>query len=102
MIGTEFLPQRLEEGDPRAGRQLCVAIEDFACQRHPGGFAALRQELAAELDQIGGAPLRAAAAIARAVDERPAALRDRLQQLAEEGRVHGAGFLARIAHEIGT
>jgi len=27
-IGPEFLPQRLEEGDARAGRQLAVPIED--------------------------------------------------------------------------
>ena len=101
MIGTEILPQGLEEGDAGSGRQLYVAIEDFSRERHPGGLSALGEELAAELDQIGRAPFRYAPAIARPVNQSPAALGDRLQQLTEEGGVHGTEFLARLAHEIG-
>ena len=56
--------------------QLGVAGQDLARERHAGGFAAAGQELLAQLDQVGRALLGRRAAVARAVDQRAAALRD--------------------------
>ena len=100
MIGTEIVPQRLEEGDPRTGRQLRVAIEDFARQRHPGGLAAARQELPAQLDQIGGPPFRVPAPVAGAVESaRPRSEIDCSNSPKKEVFT-GPNSSASLAHEI--
>ena len=39
-VGAEPVRQRLEEGDARADRQFAVLRQNFAGQRHAGGFAA--------------------------------------------------------------
>ncbi len=94
-VGPEAHRERLEERDARPGGELGVACEDLARERDPRGLAASRQQFLAQLDQRLGARGRLAAAVAGAVDERAAALGDRLQQLAEERGVHakvlGAG-----------
>ena len=82
-VHAEAARKRLEEGDARTGRQFGVAREDFAGERHPRGFAAAGQEILAELGEVGRALLGDTSPVARAVDERAAAFRDRLQHIAE-------------------
>ena len=88
-VHAEAARQRLEEGDARPGRQFRVAREDFARERHAGGFAAAGQQVFTELRQAFRALLGDAAPITRAIDERAAALGDRLQHVAEGGGAHG-------------
>ena len=51
-VGAEALRQRLEKSDARTDGELGIAGEDFARQRHAGGFAAARQQVLAQLDEI--------------------------------------------------
>ena len=86
-------PKRLASASKKAMRgpvrQFRVAREEFARERHAGGFAATGEEILAELRQAFRALLGDAAPVARAVDERAAALGDRLQHVAEGGGAHG-------------
>ncbi len=89
--GPKPLRQRLEKGDARAGGQFGIAREDVARERDAGRLAAAGQQFFAELDKVGGALLGGAlAALARAIEQRAAAIRDRLQHVAEEGGVHAS------------
>src|SRR5205085_12108274 len=72
-----------------------VAREDFARERHAGGFAAAGEQVFTELRQAFRALLGDAAPVARAVDERAAALGNRLQHVAEGGGAHGGLNLSR-------
>ena len=96
MVGTEAGRQRLEEGDARTGGQFGVALQDLARERHARGLAAAGQELLAQLDQARRALFRALAALARAIEQRAAALRDGLQHFAKEGGVHGTQSIAQF------
>src|SRR5262249_44061113 len=80
--------QRFEEGDPRPGGELGVARQGFAREGDAGGFATGRQQLLAQLDEVFRAGSRRFPARAGAVDQGTAALRDGLQEFAEEGGVH--------------
>ena len=87
-VGPEPARQRLEEGNAGARGQLAIAGEDFARERDARGFAAARQQILAKLDEVGRALLGDLAPVARAVDQRAAALRNGLQHVAEEGGIH--------------
>ncbi len=80
--------ERLEEGDTRAGGQLVVAGEELACERDARGFAASGQEFLAKLDQAVRLCRSVTAAIACAIDQGAATLRDGLEQFAEKRGVH--------------
>ena len=88
LVGAEAVRQRLEEGDARPGGQLGEAQQDVAGERGAGRLAAHRHELLAHVDQALRALLRGAAPAAGAVDQRPPAVGDGLQELAEERGVH--------------
>ncbi len=90
-VRAEAVGQRLEKGDARPGRQLGVFGEDLLGQRHAGGLAAAGQQFLAQLGQRLRARRGLAAAVARAIEQRPAALGNAVEHLAEEGRVHGLG-----------
>ncbi len=83
-IGAEGGGQRLEEGDPRPDRQILVAAEDVAGQRHAGGLAAAGQQRLAQLEQAGRALMRRLAAL----NQGAAAVGDALQHFAEKGGIH--------------
>ncbi len=87
-VHTVARGQRLEERDARTGGQLVVTDEELARERDAGGFAASGQELLAKLDQTVRLCRSVTAAIARAVDQGAAALRDGLEQFAEKRGVH--------------
>src|ERR1041385_6211149 len=87
-IDAEMDCERLEEGDARAGCQLVVAGEDFARERDSQSLAAPGQKLLAQVDEALRACRSATASVARAVDQRAAALRDALEQFAEKRGVH--------------
>ena len=89
VVGAEILRQRLEESDAGTGGQLCIFSENFPGQRHAGRLAAAGQKLLAQLDQARGLLSGAFPALQRAVEQRPAPLRDGLQHFAEKGSVHG-------------
>jgi hypothetical protein len=80
--------QRLEEGDARPDRQLRVAGEDFAGERHAGGLAAAGQQFLAQFDEAFRPLWRIAAPLALTVEQRPAPVRYALQKLAEKRRIH--------------
>ena len=86
-IGPEALRQRLEKGDARPGGEFRIAGQDLARQGHAGGLAAPGEQMVAKLDQAFRAGGVGAAPLARA-DQRPPALGNGLQQLAEKGGVH--------------
>ena len=50
-VGPVAARQRLEKSDARAGLELAIARQDFARERHAGGFAAAGQQFVAELDR---------------------------------------------------
>ena len=52
--------------------------------RHAGRLSASRQQFIAKLDQTGGSLLRDLTPITGTIDQRAAALCDRLQHVAEE------------------
>ena len=87
-VGAEPARQRLEEGDARTRFELAVARENFARERNARGLAAAGEQILAQLGQVGRALLGDPAPIARAVDQRAPALRDRLQHFAEKRGVH--------------
>jgi hypothetical protein len=80
--------QRLEERDARPDGQFAVKRKDFARERHPGRFTPSRQQFLAQFDQACRLCRRVTAPVARAIDQRAAALRNRLQQFAEERGIH--------------
>jgi hypothetical protein len=88
-VDAEAARKRLEEGDARARRQFGVARKNFAGERHAGGLATAGEQILAQLGEALRALLGNAAPVARAIDERAAALRDRLQHIAEGGSAHG-------------
>ncbi len=88
-VGTEPVRERLEESDAGTGFQPAVAGENLARERNARSFAAAREQILAQLDQARRALLGGLAAVARALDQRAAALRDGLQHVAEKGGVHG-------------
>ena len=88
-VRAEAVRQRLEEGDARPGGQLVVFVEDLLGQRHARRFATAGQQLFAQFRKAFRMRRRIAAAVARAIEQRPAALGNAVQHLAEEGRVHG-------------
>ena len=71
------------------GLQLGIAGQNLARERHPRGFAAAGEQILAQMRKVGRALLGDPAPIAR--DQRAAALRDRLQHIAEKRGVHGDG-----------
>ena len=87
-VDPEARRQRLEEGDARTGRQFVVAGENLARERDARGLAAPGQQLLAQLDQALRACRSVTAPVARAVDQRAAALRNGLQHFAEKRGVH--------------
>ena len=80
--------ERLEERDAGAGGQFVVAREDLARERDTGSLAPTGQQFLAQLDQTVRTCRSVTAPVARAVDQRAPALRDRLQQFAEKRGVH--------------
>ncbi len=88
IVRPESGRQRLEEGDPRPGGQIGIAHQNLARERDAGGFAPAGQQLLAQFDQVFGALRGFVVAAAPALDQRAAPLGNRLQQFAEERRVH--------------
>ena len=87
-VRSEPVGQRLEKGDARADRQLGILGENFAGERDARCLAAAGQQFLAQIDQVFRTRGRIAAAVARAIEQRPAAVGDAVEHLAEEGRVH--------------
>ncbi len=85
---TEARRQRLEEGDPRSGRQLRVAGQNIGGERDARGLAPSGQEFLAKLCDALRAVRRRRSTVPREIDQRAAALGDRGQQFAEERCVH--------------
>ncbi|MGH6990174.1 MAG: hypothetical protein ACREE3_09790 [Stellaceae bacterium] len=83
-VRPESRGQRLEKRDAWAGGEFGVASENFARQRHPGGFAAAAEQVFAKLDQAFGTGRIGAAPVACAIEQRAAALGYRLQHFAEK------------------
>src|SRR5208282_6186672 len=78
-IVTEGFRQRLEEGDARPRGQRRIVRQNLVGQRHTGSLAAARKQRLAKLGQTVGASARRLAP-----DQSAAAVRNALQQLAEE------------------
>jgi hypothetical protein len=97
-VGSEAPRQHLEKGDAGTSRELGVARQDFAGERHAGGFAAAGEQVLAQLGEIGRALLGDLAPVARAIDQGAAALRNGLQHVAEKGGIHG---VARMSRRVG-
>jgi hypothetical protein len=87
-VDRETHRQRLEERNARAGGQFGIGAEDFPRERHARGLAAPGQQLLAQFHEARRACRSVTAPVARAVDQRAAALRNGLQHLAEEGGIH--------------
>ena len=84
-VRAEIAHQSLEEGAASCRIQLLVDVEHFTRHGGAGGFAAARQQRAAQLDQ----PVGILFGIGRiAAQQRPAALGDGSKQIGEEGVSH--------------
>ena len=94
-VGAEPARQRLEEGDARTRFELAVARENFARERNARGLAAAGEQILAQMGQVGRVLLGDPAPIARTVDQRAPALRDRLQHFTKKRGIHRKVRLCR-------
>jgi hypothetical protein len=88
-VRPEPVRQGFEERDPRPDRQFGVFFENLAGQRHARRLAAAGQQLFAQFGQALRARRGDVPPVARAVEQRTAALGDAVEHFAEKGRVHG-------------
>ena len=77
--------KRLEEGNPLAGLQFAIVFQNFGGERDPGSFPAPRKEVLAKFHEILRPHFSAGfCPAARTRNQLPAALGDRLQEIAQE------------------
>src|SRR5262249_31071624 len=95
VIATQLGRQRPEKGKAWTRGQFPLMLQDLARERDPRCFTAAGEQLLAQFDQAGRTLFRAGAALARAIDQRTAALGNALQQFAEEGCIHGTNLSLR-------
>ena len=93
-VRPEAVRQGFEECDPRPDCQLGVFFENLAGQRHARRLAAAGQQLLAKIGETFRACRGHIPPVARAVEQRTAALGDAVEHFAEKGRVHG-GLIPR-------
>jgi len=79
--------QGLEEGDARPGGQFCKSEQDVAGERGARCLAAHRHQFLAHVDEAFRV-FRRSSPPAGALDQRPPALGNRLEQLAKKRCIH--------------